>query len=143
MQPENEKKFTDGRRLEALKSATGKTWDAIIEDLGVSRSMLFSVLKGSKRLGRDNLSRLCEIEAAQSSAGKRHDAPVVYSAREGPSAYGTPEMLRAENEALRAELRQALDSISNLSKALARSDESGSAGRGEHSAKNNEDQKGG
>ena len=120
MQPENDKKSTDGGRLEKLKASTGKTWVQIAGALGISRSMLFSVVAGEKRLGRDKLDALAKIEHGWSSQGGLSRQHKVDSCQDQSEAYKTTDMLLAENAALKAELKQALETISNLSKALAR-----------------------
>lgn len=116
MQQQTEKKFTDGGRLQSLKSTTGKTWEQIRAELGISRSMLFSVLKGDKRLGRDNLAALDNMQKVQCSSG----VPVSTQKRdcvcEAPEAYcATPAERIAK---LEEELATARQTIYNLSVAL-------------------------
>ncbi|NCB05196.1 MAG: XRE family transcriptional regulator [Clostridia bacterium] len=77
MQQENEQKLTDGERLKKLKVGRRFTWDKLANDLQVSTSMLHSVMRGEKRLGRDVVNRLALIEAAEATAGSCAATPGV------------------------------------------------------------------
>jgi hypothetical protein len=52
-------------RLERLRAATGKTWDALATDLGIKRAMLFHVLAGRRGFSEKTLRMLLtsEVEA--------------------------------------------------------------------------------
>jgi len=81
MQQENEPKCTDGERLKKLKVDRRYTWDEIADDLRVSTSMLHSVIRGEKRLGRDAINRLALLESAEATAGSRPAEPAVVGER--------------------------------------------------------------
>ena len=49
-------------RLDALRVRRGTTWDVIAEELGISKSMIFHVKRGSRNLGKKALYRLEELE---------------------------------------------------------------------------------
>lgn len=111
MQSENEQKSTDGGRLEKLKSTSGKKWTEIASLLGISRSMLFSVVAGKKRLGRDNLVRLAELESNQSPVGVPSSTPLVHpdqdqvdSSDDRSGEIERNKLLRNENADLRERL---------------------------------------
>jgi hypothetical protein len=61
-------------RLDRLRSATGKTWDALANDLGVKRAMVFHVLSGRRGFSDKTLDRLVECEVA---AGVRSQASAL------------------------------------------------------------------
>lgn len=61
-------------RLERLRAATGKTWDALAASLGVKRAMLFHVVAGRRGFSEKTLQRLLECEVA---AGVRSEASAL------------------------------------------------------------------
>lgn len=94
-------------------------WSDISKELNVSRSMCHAVMRNDKRLGRDSLERLNVLEAKLETDGS-HPAQQTVDISKEPRADENPlALLRAENASLKAELAKALDTISNLSKALA------------------------
>jgi transcriptional regulator with XRE-family HTH domain len=61
-------------RLERLRAATGKTWEALAADLGVKRAMLFHVVAGRRGFSEKTLQRLLECEVG---AGVRSEASAL------------------------------------------------------------------
>ncbi len=59
-------------RLERLRSATGKTWDAVAADLGIKRAMLFHVLSGRRSFSDKSLQRLRDQEVAAGLKSQAH-----------------------------------------------------------------------
>lgn len=51
-------------RLQRLRAATGKTWDALAKDLGVQRAMIFHVAAGRRGFSEETLERLVAVEVA-------------------------------------------------------------------------------
>ena len=68
------KKIGLALRLERLRAATGKTWDALAADLGVKRAMLFHVNTGRRGFSEKTLQRLLDCEV---SAGVRSEASAL------------------------------------------------------------------
>jgi hypothetical protein len=73
-QGRNSKKTPLAARLERLRAATGKTWDALAGDLGIKRAMIFHVLSGRRGFSEQSLERLVDCEVA---AGVRTEASVL------------------------------------------------------------------
>lgn len=119
MQAESSQILTDGERLFNLREIHHMAWSDISKALGVSRSMCHSVVREDKRLGRDSLARLSELEQQLTTSGSHHKEQQVAIKSERRDVEHLNESLQAENESLKAELAKALDTISNLSKALA------------------------
>ncbi|HWD93692.1 MAG TPA: hypothetical protein VG938_15220 [Verrucomicrobiae bacterium] len=61
-------------RLERLKAATGKTWDALAGDLGIKRAMIFHVMASRRGFSQKTLDRLIDLEM---QAGVRTEASVL------------------------------------------------------------------
>lgn len=70
----NPKKTPLAARLERVRAATGKTWDALATDLGIKRAMIFHVLAGRRNFSDETLERLVDYEVA---AGVRTQASVL------------------------------------------------------------------
>lgn len=70
----NLKKTSVASRLERLRAATGKTWDALASDLGIKRAMIFHVLAGRRGFSEQTIERLVDCEVA---AGVRTEASVL------------------------------------------------------------------
>ncbi len=68
------KKTTLALRLERLRAATGKTWEALAADLGVKRAMVFHVLSGRRGFSEKAIDRLLRCEVA---AGVRSEASAL------------------------------------------------------------------
>lgn len=117
--------YTDGGRIEHLLSTKRHTATDLARELGVSRSMLYAVIRGEKRLGRDRLDCLKALESLgelvheQATHGVHYLEPPV-AVRENRAE--VTSALLAEVDALKTELRQAHETIANLSVALARRD---------------------
>ena len=116
----------DGELLRNLKSTSEMNWKEIGEQLDISRSMLIFVLKGQKRLGRDNLQRQVDLAAAWSSRGVFNSPSKVDALDSTEGSNGTTDMMRREITDLRLRLssderREAeqLDIVRNLSKLVA------------------------
>jgi hypothetical protein len=63
-----------GLRLERLRVATSKTWDAVAADLGIERAMVFHVIAARRGFGDRTLRRFIQCEVA---AGIRSEASGV------------------------------------------------------------------
>lgn len=68
------KSESEALRLENLRNATGKTWDAVAADLGLKPAMIFHVLSGRRGFSEKTLQRLLECEVG---AGVRSKASAL------------------------------------------------------------------
>jgi transcriptional regulator with XRE-family HTH domain len=69
------------QRLNHLRLVTGKTWQEVATDLGLSRSMLFRVKSGSRNLSEKAIFRLAQAEVA---AGIHGEARALIEAGNSP-----------------------------------------------------------
>jgi transcriptional regulator with XRE-family HTH domain len=82
-------------RLDALRVRKGVTWDVIAGELGISKSMIFHVKRGSRNLGKKALYRLEQLEATEAAA-----APAQSDAKQSQGKVAA-EMLTAKMKASR------------------------------------------